>query len=203
MLLLLCLPEAQIPKTAGAVLSWCPPKRKADLFYSYFTKYLGAINSPARIRLVCYLLQFHFLLSKKSDRGHFLRKVLNTAQWTAPHGLMPHSVILLGANFKIRILILVSLLQRTKLFRNSLEQDDRMRRAVGITSGGWTADKNKTHSITVAFLSGKKKKKNSPNSDLPDKDSSLTDRNRSLTVCGQAAKKQVCECVKDTTLSLI
>lgn len=74
-------------------------KRKADLFYSYFTKYLGAINSPAHIRLVCYLLRFHFLLSKKSDRGHFSQKVLNTAQWTALHGLMPHRVILLGAKF--------------------------------------------------------------------------------------------------------
>lgn len=160
-------PLAQIPKTAGAA-ELCYPdvlqKGKADLFYLYFTKYLRAINSPAHIRLICYLLRFHFLLSEKSDRGHFLRKVLNTAQWTAQHGLMPHRVILWGANFKIRILPRVSLLRRRrKLFRNSLEQEDRMRRAVGITSGGWTLTKINTFNYSCVLIW----KKSQSNSDLP------------------------------------
>lgn len=85
------------------VLFPCSPKGIADLFYSYFTTYLQAINSPAQIHLVCYFFDFHFLPNKKSHRGHFFWEVLNASQWTALHGLMPHRVILLGADFKIRI----------------------------------------------------------------------------------------------------
>ncbi len=84
---------------------WSPKvlQKAKMIFFTHILQLSSSYKQPCT-NLCCLLLfEFHFLPSKKSNRGHFFCELLDIAQWTVLHGLMPCRVILLGTKFKIRI----------------------------------------------------------------------------------------------------